>query len=443
MSIRQKIDQLLTHYHSYESEFRHAVFEVLSDVIEGETQLSLDEIESFFERIIEPDRTIRFKVEWFDDQNVLHVNRGYRVQFNNDLGPYKGGLRFHPTVNESILKFLGFEQIFKNALTGFPMGGAKGGSDFNPKGKSEHEVRRFCQSFMDELQRHIGENMDIPAGDIGVGEREIGFLYGHFLKLTNRYTGVITGKHPNFGGSCARVEATGYGCAMFLKNVCDYHHFDLSKQRVLISGAGNVALHAAEKLISYGLKVLTVSDSNGTLYFKDALKEKDLKAIKNLKFENRGRLRDFKSSGAEYLEGEKPWGLEAEVILPCATQDEISGEEALELIRKGAKVFCEGANMPLRPEALEVVAAEEILFLPGKAANAGGVAVSNLERAQNATHRMASFSEVENTLEEVMERIHRNCLKYVDRVNGVVPYKAGANIYSFNKLYETTKFLRG
>ncbi len=443
MSIQDRIDHLLSHYHSYQSEYRHAVFEVLGDVARGEIALTEAEIISFFERIIEPDRTIRFKVEWFDDENQLQVNRGYRVQFNNDLGPYKGGLRFHPTVNESILKFLGFEQIFKNALTGFPMGGAKGGSDFNPKGKSEHEVRRFCQCFMDELQRYIGANEDIPAGDIGVGEREIGYLYGHYLKLTNRYTGALTGKHPNFGGSCARVEATGFGCAMFLRNVCEYHNIDLRKQRVLISGAGNVALHAAEKLMSYGAKVLSVSDSDGTLYFKEGLTEKDICSIKSLKFDRRGRLSDFSAVGAEYLAGEKPWGLEAEIILPCATQDEISGEEALSLIRNGAKIFCEGSNMPLKPEAIEAVSTGDILFVPGKAANAGGVAVSNMERAQNATHRRSSFAEIESSLEEVMDRIHRNCLKYVERVNGVIPYKMGANIYSFNKLYETSKFLRG
>ncbi len=443
MSIRDKIDHLLAHHHSYESEFRHAVFEVLNDVINGESDLTEAQMASFFERMIEPDRTIRFKVEWFDDQNVLHVNRGYRVQFNNDLGPYKGGLRFHPTVNLSILKFLGFEQIFKNALTGFPMGGAKGGSDFDPKGKSPHEVRRFCDSFMSELYKHIGADIDIPAGDIGVGEREIGYLYGHYLKLTNRYTGVLTGKHPSFGGSCGRVEATGYGAAMILKHATEYHHQDLKKMRVLISGSGNVALHAAEKLIDYGATVLSISDSGGTLYFKEGIKESDLTELKDLKFKLRGRLRDFHGTRSTYLEGEKPWALEGDVAMPCATQDELNGIDALKLIDNGVQVFCEGANMPLTPEALEVVAGRGIIFLPGKAANAGGVAVSNLERSQNATHRTASFAEALTRLEEVMEKIHQNCLKYVDRVDGVIPYKMGANLYSFHKLYETSKFLRG
>lgn len=429
--------------HKGEDEFIQALREVYLDVAEYEKNISKEDINSFFTLFSEPDRTIKFKVEWFDDQGKLQVNRGYRVQYNNCLGPYKGGLRFHPSVNESILKFLGFEQVFKNALTDMPMGGGKGGSDFDPKGKSEQEIIKFCKSFMEELQKYIGADVDVPAGDIGVGTREIGYMYGHYLKLTNHYTGVLTGKHPNFGGSCGREEATGYGAVHFANFALKEHKKSLKGQRVLVSGSGNVALFAVEKLIEQESVVLTVSDSGGTLFFKEGIDKEMLERLKKFKFKRHGRLKNFDSNGlGSYMESKSPWSLEAEIAFPCATQNEISGEDAKKLVSNGVFCIVEGANMPLDDNAQEVVMAKDVIYLPGKAANAGGVAVSGLERTQNATYKSLTSERVENLLCEIMKEIHDNCLKYAPKNNGVVNYKAGANLYAFNKVFETSKFLR-
>jgi len=438
------IEEILSHHHSYQSEFKEAVDEILCDILRFSDNHTRSEVIDFFERLVEPDRSIRFKVEWFDDMNKIQVNRGYRVQFNNSIGPYKGGLRFHPSVNESILKFLGFEQIFKNALTGIPMGGAKGGSDFNPKGKSEAEIRRFCQRFMEELHKYIGSNIDIPAGDIGVGVREIGHMFGHYLKLTNEYTGIITGKHPVFGGSCAREEATGYGCVYFLKEALKHHERKLKGKSVLVSGAGNVALFTVEKLIENNTIVLSVSDSDGTLYFKDGISLDDLNQLKILKFENRDRLENFKGSHAQYREGEKPWSIAAEIAIPCATQNEINETDAKTLLSNGVEVIAEGANMPLNGQAIELVTnSPHVIYLPAKATNAGGVAVSGFERSQNAMHIQSSKSHIDKRLQEVMRAIHGHCLEFVDKEKGVTPYKVGANLYAFNKVYDATIALRG
>jgi glutamate dehydrogenase (NADP+) len=355
------------------------------------------------------------------------------VQFNNSLGAYKGGLRFHPSVNESILKFLGFEQCFKNALTGMPMGGAKGGSDFNPKGRSDREIMRFCRAFMEELYRHIGPNVDVPAGDINVGAREIGYLFGHYLKLTNRWEGTLTGKSPDFGGSSGRAEATGYGLVYFLKNMLEAHDDDLEGKKVLVSGAGNVALHAAEKCLTEGAVVLTVSDSGGTLYFKDGMDEDHLKKIKDLKIKQGGSLAD--AEDGEYRKGEKPWDIvDAQIALPCATQNEIDESDAKSLIDHKVKYVAEGANMPLTSEAQEAIMAAHLIYGPGKAANAGGVAVSGLERTQNAMMEHWTLERVESELEDIMKKIHDRCTAYVEKENGIYNYRKGANITSFKQL---------
>ncbi len=440
---KSDIKEILQSKHSYQTEFRDAVLEVMDDVINYYDGDSSENILSFFNRLIEPDRTIKFKIEWFDDQNILQVNRGFRVQFNNSIGPYKGGIRFHPTVNESILKFLAFEQIFKNALTGFPMGGAKGGSDFNPKGKSEHEIRRFCQAFMMELYKYIGSNKDIPAGDIGVGTREIGYLYGTYLRLTDNFSGVLTGKHPNFGGSCGREEATGYGCVFFLKNALNEHQIDLTDKRVLVSGAGNVALYTVEKLLEENAKVLTVSDSKGTLYFENGITSKELDDLKELKFTHKQPLKEWKGKNGEYREDEKPWSINADIAMPCATQNEMDANDVKTLIRNGVEAICEGANMPVTGEGVEILKGNKILYLPGKAANAGGVAVSNLELSQNAVRQSSTKSEIENHLSKVMERIYRNCIDNIEKEGGQYNYKAGANLYAFKKVYKSMKDLVG
>ncbi|MBC96958.1 MAG: NADP-specific glutamate dehydrogenase [Halobacteriovoraceae bacterium] len=443
MSSIALIDDLLSHHHSYQNEFKEAVNEIYKDILEYDNKRSKDEITKFFERLIEPDRTIRFKVEWFDDKDRVQVNRGYRIQFNNSLGPYKGGLRFHPTVNESILKFLGFEQIFKNALTGIPMGGAKGGADFDPKGKSEAEVRRFCKRYMEELYKYIGANIDIPAGDIGVGVREIGYMYGQYLRLTDNFSGVLTGKHPNFGGSCGREEATGYGCVYFIDEALNHHGMKFEDKRVLVSGSGNVALFAVEKLIEFNTKVLTVSDSDGTLYFEKGISEDDLNDLKVLKFEKRERLRNYTGSKAVYLEGEKPWSREADIAIPCATQNEIDAQDAMNLKDNGILLIAEGANMPLSAEAQSMIENSSIIFLPGKATNAGGVAASGFERSQNAVHIQAELEDVDHRLRDVMKKIHRHCIEGVDKKDGVIPYKIGANLFAFNKIYHATTDLHG
>lgn len=443
MTIKDKLLNELSTHHSYQSEYKDSVLEVFNDAVGFDSHYSKAEIEEAFMRLLEPDRIIRFKVEWTDDDENIQVNRGFRVQMNNSLGPYKGGLRFHPSVNPSILKFLAFEQTFKNALTGLPMGGGKGGSDFDPKGKSEREVRNFCKSFMEELSKYIGPDRDVPAGDIGVGTREIGYMYGHHLKLTGRFEGVITGKHPSFGGSCGREEATGYGCIYFLDKALDFHDKKLENKVCSVSGSGNVALFAVEKLIQMNARAISVSDSDGTLHFKDGITKAQLEKIKELKFEQRRRLSEWSGSGGEYLKGEKPWNLKVDIAIPCATQNEISGEDAKTLLENGVIAICEGANNPLDTNAVEVVLSKNILFLPAKAANAGGVAISGIERSQNSTHRPLSKSEVDEILQEIMHNIHDNCLKFVEKENGVLPYKVGANRYAFDKVIQATNKLRG
>lgn len=429
------LEYLKTH-HEYSDEYHQAVDEVFSDIKEFYLDHAGYEKANILDRLIEPDRILRFRVCWEDDKQQVRVNRGWRVQFNNALGAYKGGLRFHPTVNESILKFLGFEQCFKNALTGLPMGGAKGGSDLNPKDLSDHEIMRFCQAFMSELYRHIGPNIDVPAGDINVGEREIGYLYGQYIKITNRWEGVLTGKSPTFGGSCGRSEATGYGVIFFLKNMLDAHDSGLQDKKVIISGAGNVALYAAEKCLQEGANVLSVSDSDGTLYFKDGLSEEHLRKIKELKFEKRGRLSEFDKG--EFKDGKKPWEIEnADIAIPCATQNEIREDDAKTLAENKIRAVVEGANMPLTAKAQNVILDNDIIFGPAKAANAGGVAVSGYERSQNASLRNWDLETVESELENTMRDIHDRCCEYVERENQILPYRKGANIYSFKKLADT------
>lgn len=429
---------ILKSNHPRDTEFHQAVTEIIEDIADFHDSREEYARWSVVERLIEPDRVLRFRVCWQDDEGKVRVNRGWRVQHNKTLGAYKGGLRFEPGVNESVLKFLAFEQCFKNALTGLPMGGAKGGSDFNPKTCTDGEVMRFCQAFMQEMFRHIGPDLDVPAGDINVGDREIGFLYGHYVKLTNRWDGSLTGKSPNFGGSCGRVEATGYGVVYFLKNMLAAHDRQLEDTSVMISGAGNVALYAAEKAIHEGARVVTLSDSGGTLQFVDALTIDQLDTIKTLKEDRGGSLADLQFG--QFHADTKPWEItRADVLLPCATQNEVD-EDAMEtLLDKGLVAVCEGANMPLTKEARARLLASDALFGPAKAANAGGVAVSGLERSQNAMMASWTLKEVDKKLEAMMADIHDRCIEHVDRdVSGVYPYSKGANLYSFRRLADAT-----
>ena len=433
-SLLSHVQSVLQSTHPRDTEFHQAVTEIIEDVAE----LYQDKPEysrwNIIERMIEPDRILRFRVCWEDDDGNVQVNRGWRVQQNHMLGSYKGGLRFDPSVSESVLKFLAFEQCFKNALTGLPMGGAKGGSDFNPKGRSEREVMRFCQAFMQELYRHIGPDIDVPAGDINVGPREIGFLYGHYVKLTNQWEGVLTGKSPNFGGSCGRVEATGYGVVYFLENMLKAHDRSLEGTTVMISGSGNVALHAAEKAIQEGAKVVSLSDSGGSLIVKDGLTESDLATLKTLKQEERKSLAEAHTG--KFHKGQKPWDVaSAAVLLPCATQNEVDGDAIKSLLDDGLVAVCEGANMPLTAEAQEALLASSALYGPGKAANAGGVAVSGLERSQNAIMQSWTSAEVDDKLKGIMASIHDRCIEQIDRDDsGKYAYSKGANLYGFRKL---------
>ena len=432
----KSIQEQLENFHAGDTEFHQAVLEVYEDIKYFYGRHDVYETYNIAARMMEPDRIVRFRVTWQNDDGGIEVNRGWRVQFNNALGAYKGGLRFHPSVNESILKFLGFEQCFKNALTGLPMGGGKGGSDFDPKGRSDMEVMRFCQSYMQELCRYIGPNVDVPAGDINVGTREIGYLFGHYLKLENQFHGVITGKGTDYGGSCGRVEATGYGCIYFLEEMLNAHDQKLKGKTVIISGAGNVALHAAEKAIQEGAKVLCLSDSKGLLHFKDGLNDEDLQKIKTIKVDNHGALKDFDGAG-EYKSGAEPWDIKADIALPCATQNEIDEQEAKKLVKNGVMALAEGANMPLTAKAQEVLIENKIIYGPGKAANAGGVAVSGLERTQNAEMRSWSLERVDDELRNIMKDIHRRCIEHVNKEDGVYPYRRGANITSFKKIADT------
>ena len=396
--------------------------------------------------MVEPERVMQFRVPWYDDDGNLHVNRGFRVQFNSAIGPYKGGLRFHPSVNLSILKFLAFEQIFKNSLTGLPMGGGKGGSDFDPKGKSDSEVRRFCQSFMAELWRHIGADLDVPAGDIGVGGREIGYLFGMYRKLANEFTGVLTGKGISYGGSLIRPEATGYGLVYFAREMLSSKGKSFDGATVAISGSGNVAQFACEKVLDLGGKPVTMSDSGGYIHDPSGIDRDKLAWIMDLKNNSRGRIKEYaeRFDGVEYTESEpepnsnKLWGTKVDVALPCATQNEINGEEAKMLVDGGAMAVAEGANMPCTPEAVEVFLKNGILFAPGKASNAGGVATSGLEMSQNSLRMSWSREEVDQKLEGIMVNIHKNTFDTAERYGMPGNYVAGANIAGFLKVAEST-----
>ncbi len=418
-------------------EFHQAVREVAESLLPFIEENPKYKHAKILERIAEPERVIMFRVTWVDDNGNIQINRGYRIEMNSAIGPYKGGLRFHPTVNLSILKFLAFEQVFKNSLTGLPMGGGKGGSDFDPKGKSDDEVMRFCQAFMSELFRHIGPNTDVPAGDIGVGGREIGYLFGMYKKLRNEFTGVLTGKGLEWGGSLIRPEATGYGATYFAEHMLNTRGESIKGKRVLVSGSGNVAQYTVEKVLQLGGKPITLSDSNGFIYDPDGINEEKLEYVKWLKNVKRGRIREYAEKyGVEYYEGKRPWGIPAEVAIPAATQNEISGEDAKEMMKNGVICVSEGANMPSTIEAIEVYREHKILFGPGKAANAGGVAVSGLEMSQNSIRLQWTREEVDAKLQQIMENIHNTCVKYGKESDGYVDYVKGANIGGFVKVAE-------
>ena len=419
-----------------EPEFLQAVDEVLESirpVVEANEELYKKE--AILERITEPDRQFKFRVAWVDDNGQVQVNRGYRVQFNGAIGPYKGGLRFHPSVNQSIMKFLAFEQCFKNALTGLPIGGGKGGSDFDPKGKSDNEIMRFCQSFMNELYRHIGQDIDVPAGDIGVGGREVGFMFGMYKKLSHEFTGTFTGKGREFGGSLIRPEATGYGNIYFLMEMLKTKGTDLKGKTCLVSGSGNVAQYTVEKVIELGGKVVTMSDSDGYIYDPDGIDREKLDFIMELKNLYRGRIREYAEKyGCKYVAGARPWGEKADIALPSATQNELNGDEARQLVANGVMAVSEGANMPSTPEAIRVFQEAKILYAPGKAANAGGVSVSGLEMTQNSIKLGWSSEEVDEKLKSIMKNIHTACVQYGTEEDGYVNYVKGANIAGFMKV---------
>ena len=419
-----------------EPEFIQAVEEVAETVIPFIEKNIKYKSAKILKRIVEPERVIQFRVPWIDDAGEPQVNRGYRVEFNSAIGPYKGGLRFHPSVNLSILKFLGFEQIFKNSLTTLPMGGGKGGSDFNPKGKSDNEVMKFCQSFMTELSRHIGPNTDVPAGDIGVGGREIGYMFGQYKRLRNEFTGVLTGKGVNWGGSLIRPEATGYGVVYFTEKMLKNKGDDLKNKKVAISGSGNVAQYACEKCIQLGAKVVTMSDSKGYIHDADGIDKDKLAWIMNLKNKQRGRISEYieKYPNSTFHEGEKPWSVAVEVALPCATQNELNEEHANLLVKNGCIAVVEGANMPSTPEAITFFINNKILFAPGKASNAGGVATSGLEMSQNSLRYNWTREEVDTKLHNIMLDIHDQCVAYGKEEGGYIDYVKGANIAGFVKV---------
>ena len=422
-----------------EPEFLQAVEEVAEAIVPFMEDNPKYKDANILERIVEPERVIMFRVPWTDDAGNVHTNRGFRVEFNSAIGPYKGGLRFHPTVNLSILKFLGFEQIFKNSLTTLPMGGGKGGSDFDPKGKSDNEVMRSCQTFMTELVRHIGANTDVPAGDIGVGGREIGYMFGQYKRIRNEFTGVLTGKGLNWGGSLIRPEATGYGCVYFAEEMLNHKGDSMKGKTVAISGSGNVAQYAAQKCLQLGAKVVSMSDSKGTIHDPEGIDEDKLAYIMNLKNVVRGRIKEYASAygSAEYLEGQRPWGISVDVALPCATQNELNGEEATTLLANGCVCVAEGANMPSTPEAIEAFHDAGILFAPGKASNAGGVATSGLEMSQNSLRYNWTREEVDAKLHHIMKDIHSQCVAYGTREDGTVDYVRGANIAGFVKVADS------
>ena len=422
-----------------EPEFLQAVEEVAEAIVPFMEDNPKYKDANILERIVEPERVIMFRVPWTDDAGNVHTNRGFRIEFNSAIGPYKGGLRFHPTVNLSILKFLGFEQIFKNSLTTLPMGGGKGGSDFDPKGKSDNEVMRFCQSFMTELARHIGPNTDVPAGDIGVGGREIGYMFGQYKRIRNEFTGVLTGKGLNWGGSLIRPEATGYGCVYFAEEMLNHKGDSMKGKTVAISGSGNVAQFAAQKCLQLGAKVVTMSDSQGTIHDPEGIDEDKLAYIMNLKNVVRGRIKEYAAaySSAEFMEGQRPWSVSVDVAFPCATQNELNGEEATTLLSNGCVCVAEGANMPSTPEAIEAFHEAGILFAPGKASNAGGVATSGLEMSQNSLRYNWTREEVDAKLHRIMKDIHGQCVAYGTKEDGSIDYVRGANIAGFVKVADS------
>jgi glutamate dehydrogenase (NADP+) len=419
-----------------EPEFLQAVTEVAETVIpfiEKNTQYDQGKL---LERMTEPERVLLFRVPWVDDSGEVQINKGYRIEMNSAIGPYKGGLRFHPSVNLSILKFLAFEQVFKNSLTTLPMGGGKGGADFNPKGKSDAEVMRFCQSFMTELSRHIGPNTDVPAGDIGVGGREIGYMFGQYKRLRNEFTGVLTGKGMSFGGSLIRPEATGYGDVYFAQSMLATRGDSFEGKTVAVSGAGNVAQYATEKATELGAKVVTLSDSSGYIYDAEGIDAEKLAFVMELKNVKRGRISEYVEQypSAEFFKGERPWSVKCDVALPCATQNELNGEEAKALVANGCICVAEGANMPTTPEAIEVLQNAKVLFAPGKASNAGGVATSGLEMSQNSLRFNWTREEVDAKLKNIMKDIHESCVTYGTQEDGYIDYVKGANVAGFVKV---------
>ena len=420
----------------HQPEFVQAVQEVAEDIFEFIEDKEQYHEEQILRRIAEPDRVVSFRVCWEDDNGNIRVQRGWRVQNNNAIGPYRGGIRFHPSVNESVLKFLAFEQTFKNALTGLPMGGGKGGSNFNPKGKSVREIMRFCQSFMTELYRHIGADTDVPAGDIGVGGREIGYMFGQYKRITNHFTGVLTGKGMEYGGSMIRPEATGYGAVYFLENMLKHKGNSVEGKTAVISGSGNVATHAAEKIVQLGGKPVTLSDSGGFIHDPDGFTQEKIDWVKEHKTHRRGRISEYADhfTNATFHEGATPWGVPCDVALPCATQNELLGADAKELVKNGCIAVSEGANMPTNLDGVHVFKDARIMFAPGKAANAGGVAVSGLEMSQNSERRAWKEEELQQMLRDIMDGIHDRCLTYGEQGEGYVDYVKGANIAGFKKV---------
>jgi len=418
-----------------EPEFHQAVQEVAESLIPFIEENPKYKTAKILERIAEPERVILFRVPWIDDKGEFQINRGFRIEMNSAIGPYKGGLRFHPTVNLGVLKFLAFEQVFKNSLTTLPMGGGKGGSDFDPKGKSDNEVMRFCQSFMLELQRHIGADTDVPAGDIGVGGREIGFMFGQYKRIRNEFTGVLTGKGIEWGGSLIRPEATGYGAVYFAEEMLKTRNDSLKGKTVVISGSGNVAQYATEKCLQLGAKPVTLSDSAGYIYDPKGIDAEKLAYVLDLKNVKRGRIKDYADKyGCEYIENDTPWKVKCDIALPCATQNELNGNDAKALLANGCFVVSEGANMPSTPEAVELFIAHKILYGPGKAANAGGVATSGLEMSQNSLRLSWSRKEVDERLHNIMINIHATCVKWGKESDGTINYVKGANIGGFVKV---------
>ena len=419
-----------------EKEFHQAVREVVESVADYVVEYPNLMDQKILERMVEPERVVMFRVPWTDDRGEIHINRGFRVQMNSAIGPYKGGIRFHASVNLSIMKFLAFEQTFKNALTTLPMGGAKGGSDFSPRGKSDAEVMRFCQSFMTELQRHIGPDTDVPAGDIGVGGREVGYLFGQYKRIRDEFTGTLTGKGLGWGGSRLRPEATGYGVCYFAQEMLATRGETFEGKTVLVSGSGNVAQYAAQKAMRLGAKVVTLSDSDGFIYDADGLTEDKMQYVFELKNVRRGRIREYaeKYPEAVYYPGERPWKIACDIALPCATQNEIGEDDAEALVKGGCFCVVEGANMPTRPEAIAVFQKSRLLYSPGKASNAGGVATSGLEMSQNSIRNQWTAEQVDNELHRIMSDIHKACLKYGTEPDGYINYVKGANIAGFIKV---------